>query len=233
MSKPVVAASGGICPPLAPVSAEKAAAIMAELASHPFQFAPNVTQLAMVALYPEPGEAETIAAFGDTAPDTLHVTMVFLGNVEDIDMKAAAKAVGRTSGSTKPMSGAISGVGVFRGGPDGFPQLAIPGVQGLAALRALLVENLAEGGVVSPSEHDWVPHMTLAYTQEPKLADMDVIGSPVTFNQLSLVVEDVRKDFPLDPDGAADDVHRPERAAATRAEMRRRSMLITQGKELA
>jgi hypothetical protein len=101
----------------------------------------------------------------------------------------------------------------------------------------MLVDRLAAEGIVSPSQHDWVPHMTLAYIDEPELPDTGVIGLPVTFNQLSLVVEDVREDFPLDPQGSADDVHRPdpgEKAAArfSRADLRRRSMLITQAKEL-
>lgn len=241
--KPVrdaMVATGGLCAPVAPlpaVTAKKAADAMLKLV---LAAQPDVTQLAMVAVYPESGEAASVAAYGDTDPDKLHVTMVFLGDVTKIDMKAAARAVGSASGSTKPMSGKVGGVGLFGASEEGvYPQIAIPNVQGLAALRVLLVEKLAEEGIVSPSEHDWVPHMTLAYIDEPALPDVDVIGSTLTFNQLSLVVEDVRKDFPLDPQGSADDVHRPdpgEKAAArtrfTRAGLRRREMLLTQAKEL-
>lgn len=264
MSKPVrdaVVATGGLCAPAPPLPglprdyAADAARIMTDMAANAITensakaaakgvvklavaLAPDVTQLAMVALYPEPEEAGVISEYGDTEATKLHVTMVFLGDVSKIDMKAAARAVGSASGSTKPMTGKISGAGVFAEGPDGYPQIAIPGVQGLAALRAMLVDRLAAEGIVSPSEHDWMPHMTLAYIDEPELPDMGVVGLPVTFNQLSLVVEDVREDFPLDPQGAADDVHRPdpgEKAAPkfTRAGLRRRDMLITQAKELA
>lgn len=196
--------------------------------------APDVTSLGMVALYPEAGEAAAIAEYGDQAAESLHVTMVFLGDVSKIDMKAAAKAVGRASGSTKPMSGSISGAGIFNTGPDGYPQIALPSVQGLSALRALLVQHLAEAGIESPSEHDWVPHMTLAYIDEPELPDVGVLGLPVTFNQLSLVVEDVRKDFPLDPQGSSDDVHRTSSTRAirmTRAEIRQRDLLLARAKE--
>lgn len=187
---------------------------------------PDVSQLAMIALYPERAEAEALAKYGTNAADTMHVTMVFLGDVANIDMKAAAKAVGRASGSTAPMTGTIGGVGVFAAGDDGYPLIAIPNVNGLAALRALLVQHLAEGGVESPSEHDWVPHVTLGYADEPALPDVAVIGLPLTFNQLSLVVNDERKDFPLDPQGASDDA--PPRP--TRAQVRRRSVLLARAR---
>jgi hypothetical protein len=171
------------------------------------------------------------------------------------------------------MSGKVGGAGIFGSGPDGFPQIVLPNVQGLAALRSLLIEKLAEEGIQSPSEHDWVPHMTLAYVDAPKLPDLGVIGLGLTFNQISLVVNDERKDFPLDPEGASDDVHRarieedeilatairakaianelarpavfympekalknikilPPKARFSRAEIRRRAVLISQAKEL-
>jgi len=183
----------------------------------------------MIALYPLPEEAAEIASFGSLPPETMHVTMVFLGDVADINMKAAAHAVGQASGSTAPMTGRVGGAGVFASGEDGFPQIAIPNTQGLSALRALLVQKLADGGVASPSEHDWVPHMTLAYIEEASLPDLGVLGLPLTFNQLSLVVNDERKDFPLDPQGSSDDA--PVRAGIrfSRAEMRKRELLLMKG----
>lgn len=173
----------------------------------------------MIALYPTTDEARSLAAGGDY--EKMHVTMVFLGEVADVDMKAAARAVGSVSGSTAPLSGAVGGVGVFGGGPDGFPQIALPDVVGLAKMRTDLVNALAEENIESPSEHDWVPHLTLAYAEEPALPALSAIGSPLTFGQLSLVIADVRKDFPLDPEGASDD-HTNGRLS--RAQQRRRAM---------
>ena len=191
---------------------------------------PDVSSLAMVAVYPTPEEAGAIVPAGGNPAETMHVTMVFLGDVTKIDMKAAARAVGSVSGSTAPLSGVIGGVGLFAAGEDGFPQLAIPSVTGLAKLRADLVAALADEGIVSPSEHDWVPHMTLSYIDEPELPDLSVLGSPLTFDQLSLVENDVRKDFPFDPEGSSDDVHRPD-PAFSRSEQRRREVLIGRAKE--
>lgn len=201
------------------VAAKKAAAVMVELAAQP-----DVSQLAMIALYPTQEEADAIAVENGADPATLHVTMVFLGDVSGVDMKAAARAVGSVSGSTAPLSGSIGGVGVFAGGPDGFPQIALPDVVGLAKMRTDLIDKLAEENITTPSEHDWVPHLTLDYVEEAELPDLSVLGSSLTFDQLSLVVANQRKDFPLDPQGSSDDKHRM--SVLSRSEQRRRDLLI-------
>lgn len=177
----------------------------------------------MVALYPTSEEAAAIAV-DEASAGKLHITMVFLGDVADVDLKAAARAVGSVSGSTAPLSGSIGGVGLFASGPDGFPQIALPDVVGLAKMRTDLIDALAEENITTASEHDWVPHMTLTYSELARLPELEVIGSALTINQLSLVVADERKDFPLDPDGASDDVHR-----MSRSEQRRMALLIKEG----
>lgn len=225
-----VVASGGLCAPLAEVYAAR----------------PDATGLAMIAVYPEPEEAGLISSDDGHEAETMHVTMVFLGEADEIDLKAAARAVGSVSGSTAPLSGVIGGVGLFgtsSSSPDSYPQIAIPDVVGLAKLRADLVNALAEEGITSGSDHDWVPHMTLATVDEPELANLDVLGEKVTFNQISLVVADERKDFPFDPEGSSDDVHENDDEMVvvvssagrmfSRAEQRRRGLLIMRGKELA
>lgn len=158
---------------------------------------PDVSQLAMVAVYPTPDEAETLASFGTHPAETMHCTMVFLGDVNEIDMEAAANAVARVARNTEPMSGRIGGVGMFAEGDDGVPVLAIPNVSGLSQLRTRCMDALAAEGVTSPSEHDWVPHMTLLYADEPTVPDLAVIGSPLTFDSLSFVVNDERTDYAL------------------------------------
>jgi 2'-5' RNA ligase len=185
--------------------------------------------LAMIAVYPTATEAGRIAASvvggSGEPPAKMHVTMVFLGEADDVDLKAAARAVGSVSGSTAPLSGKVGGFGLFSEGPDGYPQIAIPDVVGLAKMRVDLINALAEENITTPSEHDWVPHLTIDYVSEAILPDRSVLGVPLTFNQLSLAVDDERKDFPLDPEGASDDVHRPDRSGLSRAEQRRLALL--------
>lgn len=188
----------------------------------------------MIACYPTSAEAETLAPAGGNPAETIHTTMVFLGEAAEIDMKAAARAVGSVTGSTAPLSGTVGGVGMFAEGDGGYPQLAIPNVVGLSKLRTDLVNALADEGIESGSEFDWVPHMTLAYVDESALPDLAVIGAKLTFNQLSLVEADVRKDFPFDPQGSSDDVHRASsenHVSYSRSEQRRRDVLISRAKE--
>ena len=189
---------------------------------------PDVSKLAMIALYPTREEANAIAFEGGAEAEKMHVTMVFLGEVADVDMKAAARAVGSVSGSTAPLSGVVGGIGMFANGGDGFPQLALPDVVGLAKMRTDLIDKLAEENITTASEHDWVPHLTLAYVEEPGLPDLSVLGSKLTFDQLSLVVADERKDFPLDPEGSSDDEHRM--SVLSRSEQRRKALLLSKGK---
>lgn len=168
---------------------------------------PDVSDLAMIAVYPTDAQASSIAVDGGMPPETLHVTMVFLGKVDDIDMDAVGRSVEKVAADTGKLEGRVGGVGLFAAGPDGSPQLAIPNVKGLAELRTRLTDALADEGVESPSEHDWVPHMTLAYVDEPELPDVSVIGEALTFAALSVAVADVRTDY---------DLREPVTASATR-----------------
>jgi hypothetical protein len=73
--------------------------------------------------------------------------------------------------------------------------------------------------------------MTLAYIDEPGLPDLAVVGADLTFSQVSLVVADVRTDFPFDPEGDTDDhmaIARPKRLS--RSEIRRRELLLREVK---
>jgi len=158
---------------------------------------PDVSELAMIAVYPTPDEQDAISTSGGNPAETMHCTMVFLGEVANIDLAAAGRAVARVARNTEAMSGKVGGVGMFAEGPDGFPSLAIPNVSGLSMLRVRLVDALAAEGVDLPSEHDWVPHMTIAYQADASLPDLAVIGSPLTFDSVSLVVADERTDYTL------------------------------------
>lgn len=171
---------------------------------------PDVSGLAMVAVYPTAEQAANMAPDGGAEPDTLHVTMVFLGDVADIDLAAADRAVQAAAAETAAMEGSVGGVGLFAAGPDGHPQLALPNVPGLSALRATVVAALADEGIESPSEHDWVPHMTLGYVEEPELPDLAVVGADLTFASLSLVVEDNRTDYDFQGAVTASATHEEE-----------------------
>lgn len=156
---------------------------------------PDVSSLAMVACYPTEEQAADLASNGDNPPETMHVTLVFLGEVDELDLEAARRAVASVAKETPPLSGIVSGTGVFKAGDDGHPQIVIPSVKGLSTLRTRVVDALAAEGIVSPSEYDWVPHMTLSYVDDPAIPDMGVIDQPLDFGSLSLTVADNRTDY--------------------------------------
>lgn len=156
---------------------------------------PDVSSLAMVAVYPTEEQAADLVVDGGSEAETMHCTLVFLGEVADLDLDAVQRAVASVARATAPLSGAISGVALFAKGDEGHPQVVIPSAKGLSTLRTRVVDALAAEGVYSASEYDWVPHMTLAYSDDPEIPDMSVVGKAVSFDSLSLAVADERSDF--------------------------------------
>lgn len=162
---------------------------------------PDVSTLGMVAVYPASDEAETLAIEGGHEPADLHVTLVFLGEAEELPAEAVTAAVAQVARELGPVSGTVGGVGRFSEGPDGVPVLALPDVQGLTLLRERIVDELGHSGVRSPSEHGFLPHMTLAYMTADEELDLESaeekLGLPLTFDTVSVVLAGKRYDYKL------------------------------------
>lgn len=227
-STEAIVASGGLCAPLAPIYGEHSRGTLASALAQALATGPNVRGLGMIAVYPEIDEASALVVEDGHSPEKMHVTMVFLGEIADIDMDAAAEAVANVASRTEPLSGEVGGLGVFGAGDDGYPQIAFPDVSGLSTLRTRIVDALAEKGIISTSTHDWVPHLTLSYVEEPALADMAIVGKGLTFNSLSLTANDVRIDYPFKSSDESSSEY-----SFTRSEQRRKQMLIDQAREIA
>lgn len=156
---------------------------------------PAFTESAMVALYPRPEEASAMAAEDGLDWDTLHVTLVFLGDAEGIDDAAASRAVEKAATAVGPLSGTIGGVGMFGENENGVPMILLPDVKGLTLLRERVVDELEQAGISSPSEHGFLPHMTLAYRDgDAGPEGHDLIGKEVHFDAVSVVVGEERMD---------------------------------------
>lgn len=181
----------------------------------------------MIAVYPTLDEANALAVEDGASPEKMHVTLVFLGEVADIDMNAVEEAVENVASRTEPLAGEVGGLGIFSAADEGYPQIALPDVPGLSTLRTRIVDALAEKGVISTSTHDWVPHLTLSYVDEPAVANMSAVGKKLTFAGLSLTANDVRTDFPFVERSEGEDSY-----SLSRSEQRRKQMLISRGKEL-
>ena len=159
---------------------------------------PDVSELAMVALYPRPDEQKALAVRGGNPADTMHVTLVFFGEQDSEVRDAVLNALSMLAQDFAPLEGTIGGVGRFKAGEDGSPIILLPDVQGLASLRSAVADALEVRGVVSPSEHGWMPHLTLRYAGEDELDLPDVPDVPLHFDSISYVEGDRRTDFPLE-----------------------------------
>lgn len=146
----------------------------------------------MVALYPEPSEAEEIAQPGGQPAGDLHVTLCFLPDGADLEQIGPILA-GIAEEHTQ-LSGTVSGVGKFQAGEDGVPSLALPSVLGMNELRTDIARSLADAGIEYATNYGWIPHMTLGYDQE---SPESVIGADLSFNQITFVNAGDRHDYAL------------------------------------
>lgn len=159
---------------------------------------PDVSELAMIAVYPRPDEQKALAVRGGNAADTMHVTLVFLGEQDPEVRDTVLDALSMLAQEFSPLEGTVGGIGRFKAGEDGAPIILLPDVRGLAALRSTVADELEARAVVSPSEHGWMPHLTLRYADPDELDLPDVPDVPLHFDSISYVEGDRRTDFPLE-----------------------------------
>jgi 2'-5' RNA ligase len=112
----------------------------------------------------------------DDLYDSLHLTLLYLGKASALDkdkLEAIRKTVEKVCARHAPLRMSITGAGIFKPGDDGTPVFVIPNAKGLSALQAEL--ETAVGNLIDlPSEHGWVPHMTVYYSNDkPELPDLD------------------------------------------------------------
>jgi len=123
----------------------------------------------MVAAVIPPDVGGRVAVPGGLPLDDLHLTLVYLGDVADRaagDRQAVADAVTAAAAAFGPLTGTLSGLGRFTAPGDdnpGDPVYAAADVPGLGRLRLAIADACAAAGVPPASNHDFTPHVTLAY----------------------------------------------------------------------
>lgn len=181
----------------------------------------------ILALMPTPEEAAAIAREGGDPPERLHVTLAFLGSVADLSdadrqsISAAAEAAARTSSS---LAGVVSGIGHFDTAErdDGLiPCVGLIDAPGIGGLRSRAMGALAEQGISSPSEHDFMPHLTLGYHEwdehDYAVGTQDTVaGQAVSFSELIVRFGEEEQRYPLSGDSITAAASRPRRSAASR-----------------
>jgi 2'-5' RNA ligase len=160
----------------------------------------------MVAFAPEPATADAlavqaVAGIEPEPPQQIHLTLAYLGTVEEwpedkLDVVRAV--VGRYCSERWYLYGHVSGGGIFALDPilAGYEgcAVALADVPGLAAFRTGLVDALADAGIWVATDHDFTPHLTVAWGTLDALQALPVPAPhDVTFRD-ALVVAGTRVD---------------------------------------
>lgn len=136
-------------------------------------------------------------------PDYLHITLVYMGNAFDLTREQRAElelAVEYIAARHGPFNIRLGGFGKFIPKDEYIPFFATIDTPGLGAFQTEL--NTACAGITGrPSEHGFVPHMTLGYLPADyphDLPNLDNITLPSwTADSIALVFADKQKNFNL------------------------------------
>lgn len=118
----------------------------------------------------EPPEEHTGVMVAFKLPGDLHLTLAYLGRIDEQPDKALALSdlVARFAQSEQPFEATLNGVGYFEAGESGlYPVYANFDAPELSAFRQRLVEVLENSGFTVSAEHGFSPHVTLDYVLDP------------------------------------------------------------------
>jgi 2'-5' RNA ligase len=193
-SPPGAGPGGDLAPPAAPSSAPAApgppAAPVVASAD-----AEERKEGVMVALFLQPELAAQVALDGGEPPEELHITLAFLGEASELqDPEALQTLVGEWAAQAPPLTGEISGVGLFTAGPEPVTYLSVD-LPALPDARQQLVDSLVDAGQPVSFTHGFTPHCTLAY--EDRVTDVQSSGEAISFDSVAIVVGEQRTDYKL------------------------------------
>lgn len=101
-------------------------------------------------------------------PESLHLTLAFLGELDNAQLEAASQSAAKIAGIHAPFTLKLASLGTFSS--SGFPRVVWVGVAGdqarLLALQAALIGELAARGFPR-EERPFAPHLTLARIKNP------------------------------------------------------------------
>lgn len=151
----------------------------------------------MVALFVPEEAGNKLKIRGGEPVENMHITLLYFADKADErdDWDEVRKLVEQIANQSPPMTGKVSGYGVF-GSDEGDVLWASPSVVGLAELRHKLYEACEDAGFHVNEEHDWAPHITLKYDHKGKLPKTsDEIE--LEFTELSFAQGDDHDDFKM------------------------------------
>jgi 2'-5' RNA ligase len=156
----------------------------------------------MIALYPPKEIADKLTIKGGVPSDEMHVTLVYMGNINDIpnhdELVDTVKAFAK--GKDK-ITGKISGLGRFNGSGSSNNKDVLYASVDLPILpefRQGLVEVLEENDFPVNKLHGYTPHMTITYFPSDSKLPIDRIDTQdVEFGSIFLVLGEKTIEVPL------------------------------------
>lgn len=150
---------------------------------------------AIIALFPSEDDAQALALSGGLSASELHITLLYLGKElsdDQVDLIRAFLPV--FAERLDPLEAKVTAVSRFTE-TDGKTAnvLLIDGKQ-FPALRQGLVDGLSAMGIETPSEHGFIPHITLSYSEGERLVE-DHNGRELVFSAISLTRGDEIEHF--------------------------------------
>lgn len=153
----------------------------------------------MVALYAPDDVASDLALEGGTPPPDMHVTLAYLGKVDEVpNPEVLMDVVAEFAATHTPVDARISGTGRFVGNPEGDALYLSVDSPTLPELRAELVAALEAAGLNVRKDHGFTPHMTLGYLQPDEPSPIESVEPASTqFGLLSMAYGPDVWDYPM------------------------------------
>lgn len=157
----------------------------------------------MVAFLLPEDVAQAIAIPGGEPPEDLHMTLCYLGKLEDLAQETVERTLACVQAFTArrpPLAGQISGIGRFDASTtsDGDEVIyASFDSPELAGLREDLVRELEYEGAYPKNDHGFTPHITLAYVKPGEPGPERTLPIALRFDRILVATGDVREEFRL------------------------------------
>jgi 2'-5' RNA ligase len=141
-------------------------------------------------------------------PDTMHITLLFLGEVDEREVVSVCRAVAAVAGREPPFPLRVSGVGAFPNNrrPKTVWAGVTDGAEPLRRLHGLLEEELLALGCYRKEDRPYTPHLTLGRVKAeggghalaaelPKLLAWD--GGRTTVDEVLVFGSELTRDGPV------------------------------------
>lgn len=158
----------------------------------------------LVALWLEPETSEKLALSGGESSDSLHITLAYCGEADEMGELVQARAITAIADAVQywnPLTGKIGGYGRFIASESSDSKdvfYATPDVPNLTEIRQCIVNCLSDQGIPASTNHGYTPHITLSYL-DPGAANPVESLAPLelTFRGVTVVVGPRKIEIPF------------------------------------